>query len=79
LNNNRLNDLKELMGTKIEASRASTSAQIAELRTEMQSGQGQLERRSDRIEMKLEKIDDHIARLLADHEHRLTVLEGGKK
>ena len=61
LNNNRLNDVKELLGAKIEASRA------------------ELERRSDRIEARLEKIDDNIARILADHEHRLTELEGGKK
>jgi len=49
-----------------DASRASTSAQIAELRTELQSGHSRLERCSDRIEMKLEKVDDNIARI-ADH------------
>ena len=61
LNNNRLNDVKELLGAKIGASRA------------------ELERRSDRIEARLEKIGDNIARILADHEHRLTEQEGGKK
>ena len=72
LNSNRLNDVKELLGAKIEAVRANVSKDVDVFRAETGA-------RFDRIEAKLEKIDDNIARILADHEHRLTQLEGGKK
>ena len=49
------------------------------LRAEMKAELAVVNNRFDRLEAKIDKMDDNIARLLADHENRISKLEGGKR
>ena len=61
-NNSRMNDLRDLFR--------------AELKTEIGALQSDTRARLDHLEVKIDKIADTLSQRLADHEQRITRLEG---
>lgn len=62
--NNRMNDFKESLQSEIKASAAELRSEIKDVRMDI-----------ERLRMSIERMDDNIARLLADHDRRITKLE----
>jgi hypothetical protein len=58
LNNNRLNDVKELLGAKIEASRAGASTEVAGLRVLIEKNHSEMMVRPADIEGRLTRIEN---------------------
>ena len=58
LNNNRLNDVKELLGAKIEASRAGGSKEVAELRVLIEKNHSEMMVRLSDIEGRITRIEN---------------------
>jgi hypothetical protein len=71
LSNSRISDVKETLRAEIETSRTELRSETQVIKNEMQASKIEILTRLDRFE-------DNITRLLADHEHRITKLETGR-
>ena len=71
-NNSRIGDVSLRISDRINDMRDV-------LRAEMKVERAEVDTRFDRLEAKIDRMDDNVAKILADHEHRISKLEGDKQ
>jgi hypothetical protein len=81
LSNSRISDVKETLRLESNGMKETLRAEIqsakTELRGEMQVMKTETQAGKAEILSRLDRMEDNLTRLLADHDQRITRLEGG--